>query len=206
MATTKKKNSTKKTSTVKNAKATARPWTARFFVVSIGIFAIAVASVIVISLFAANVITTQLTKARFDRINDIYASLELDDAYVPQDVSIFGDKRVYDWDKSRSYSSAVNYLHADTVSNTATSLDNKIKAAGFEFIDEPYPDSTEIQYHYKSEKGEYVRLTVMSKPYLDAILNTGLMADSIPDSVFEMDKNAGPAKVVIKVNLDDNNE
>lgn len=206
MASTKKKQPTKKVSTVKKAKAAARPWTARFFVVSIGIFVIAVSTVVVISLFAANIITSQINRDRFDRINGIYAGLELDGTYIPQDAYVFGDKRVYDWDKSRTQSSKVDYLHADTVSNTVKELDDKIKIAGFEFIDEPYPDSTEVQYHYKSEKGEYIRLTVMSKPYLDAILNTGLMNDAIPDSVFAMDKNAGPARVVIKVNLDDNNE
>lgn len=203
MATTKKKPTSKKP----NKKEAPRAWTLRFFLVSIGIFILAVSSVIVISLLASHAITAQLNKDRLDRIQNIYGSLKLDDEkYITQKSDVFGDKRVYEWDKGRTYSSAVEYLHADTVSNTATELDGKIKAIGFKFIDEPYPGSTYTQYHYKSEKGEYIRLTVSGKPYWDAIQNNYLMTGTTPDSVYEMDKNAGPSKVIIKVNLDDNNE
>jgi len=208
MATTKKTHPPKKAPvTVKSKKkAKAAPQTWRFYVVSVGIFLVAVATVIVIGLLTSSYIVNNMQKARLDRINGIYTSLHIDDTYTLQKMNVFGDKRVYDWDKSRSYSSEVDYLHGDTVSNTVAQLDAKIKAAGFMFVDEPYPGSVQVQYHYKSADGEYIRLTVSSKPYDDAWQYAISMGKEPSDSIFSMDKNAGPASVVIKVNLDDNNE
>ena len=221
MATTKKTHTTKKTtakkapsksvSAKKGSKAVkARPLTWRFYAVTIGIFLVAVASVLVIALFTSNVIAKNTAKARLDRINDIYSSINVGEGYVPTSINVFGDKRPYDWGgdfgKGRTYSSAIYYTHGDTVSNTVADLDQKIKAAGFEKFDEPYPGSTSIQYHYKSAKGESVRLTVSSKPYNDAWSNATAMKQEVPESVYAMDKNAGPSSVILKVNLDDNNE
>lgn len=206
MATT-KKTSARKKPTAKGKLAKAKPLTWKFYVVTVGIFLVAVSAVVVIGLFASNIVSEKNSAQRLDRIQGIYASLQLDDTYVPQDIDIFGDKRTYEWDKGRTYSSAIRYAHGDTVSVTVEQLDAKIKSAGFEFIDEPYPGSVYYQYHYKSAKGEYIRLTVSSKPYDDAVLNGNLMnKGEIPADVYDMDKNAGPANVVIKVNLDDNNE
>jgi len=216
MATTKKTHTTKKTPVSKKAtsktpkkgakKAPRLTW--RFYVVTIGIFVVAVATVIVIGYLSANAIAKQTAQDRLTRINDVYASLNLDTEKYPVEKSnVFGDKRVYDWDKSRTFASEIDYVHADTVSNTVADLDAKIKAAGFTFIDEPYPGAVSVQYHYKSADGKYVRLTVYSKPYQDALRNNLIMdGDKALDSVKTMDKNAGPAYVIIKVNLDDNNE
>ena len=214
MATSKKTHTVKKTTTKKAPakktsakKVQARPLTWRFYVVTVGIFFIAVATVVVIALFTANVVERNTNKARLDRINTIYTSLEIPSDYRPTGGEIFGDKRVYEWDKGRTYSSRAEYLNGDTVNNTVAELDAKIKAAGFTFIDEPYPGSASVQYHYKSAKGEYIRLSVSSKQYNDAWQNAILMGkDDVPQSVYDMDKNAGPAEVTIKVNLDDNNE
>jgi len=210
MATTKKSPTTKKVSTkrtpVKKGPVKARPLTWRFYAVTVGIFAVAVAAVVVIALFASSVTLKQANQERFDRISSIYGSLDLGDEYSVQTSNIFGDKRVYSWDKGRTYSSVVTYVHGDSVSNTVAALDTKIKAAGFKFIDEPYPGSAQTQYHYKSAKGEYLRLSVSSKPYDDAYFNASVIDATVPESVYAMDKNAGPANVTIKVNLDDNNE
>lgn len=213
MATTKKKPTTKKSSVTKKATAKssqgskrARPLTWRFYAVTIGIFLIAVATVIVLAYITAGVIARQNNQGRLDRINSIYSSLNIDDTYDPTTKNVFGDKRVYDWDAGRTYSSEVNYIHADTVNNTVADLDTKIKAAGFTFTEEPYPGSKEVQYHYKSSNGEYVRLTVKSKPYWDAMLNASTMNEEPSEAVRAMDTNTGPSAVTVKVNLDDNNE
>jgi len=218
MATSKKTHTTKKASTKKapakktsakksNAVVKARPLTWRFYVVTVGIFLIAVSTVVVIALLTSNVIAKNTNQARFDRINSIYTSLQIPEDYRPAGGEVFGDKRVYEWDKGRTYSSSNLYINGDTVSNTVAELDAKIKAAGFTFIDEPYPGSVSTQYHYKSAKGEYIRLSVSSKQYNDAWQNAIAMGkEDVPQSVYDMDKNAGPAEVTIKVNLDDNNE
>ncbi len=206
MATTKKSSTVKKKLIVKG-KVRARPLTWKFYVVTIGIFLVAVTSVLVLSFYVSQNILAQQWGDRYDRIQTIYKSLDLDESYAVSTADVFGQKRVYDWDKSRTHSSYVHYIHSDTVSNTVAELDGKIKAAGFTFINEPYPDSSEKQYHYKSDKGEYIRLSVNSKPRDDALHDAFVMnQNAIPENILSMDTNAGPSNVIIKVNLDDNNE
>jgi hypothetical protein len=206
MATTKKKIPAKKLSTAKNTKSTARPWSWRFSILTVGIYAIAVATIIIAAFFVANKVNEHQMGARYDRIQAIYSSLKLDDSYRVETANVFGQKRVYSWDKSRTYSSEIKYVHGDTVSNTVAELDGKIKAAGFTFMNEPYAGSVFTQYHYKSADGEYIRLSVSSKPYDDATASAYVMDKDTTEIINTLDKNAGPANVVIKVNLDDNNE
>jgi hypothetical protein len=146
--------------------------------------------------------------ARLYRINHIYESLGIETAgkYILQRQNVFGDKRVYPNDAGRTFSSERDYIHAANVDVTAKELDTAVKNAGFSFIGEPYAGSTEIQYHYKSAKGEYVRITVTSKLRDDAFQNSLLMDGKYSDADFKIDPNAGPSNVVVKVNLDDNNE
>ena len=211
MATTKKTSTSKKSSTSKGSRAAKnapRAWSWRFSFLTIGIYLIIVTTLVVIAFAAAYFVNNAKTADRLDRINGIYSSINVDkEAYIQKDANVFGDKRVYEYDKGRTYSSSIRYIHADTVSNTVAELDAKIKAAGFKFFEEPYPGSVQVQYHYKSDKGEYVRLTVSSKPYDDAVMNTALMdKNALGASIDKLDKNAGPSNVTLKVNLDDNNE
>ena len=209
MATTKNTPKTKKSlsKSARNAKNSARPWTTRFSVLTVGIYTIAVTSVIVGALFASSTLMAQHNQTRLERIQAIYNSLELGDAYQVKDADVFGDKRVYNHDKSRTYSSSIEYYHADTVSNTVADLESKIKAAGFAFDNEPYPGAASTQYHYKSSKGEYIRVTVSSKVYDDALTNALIVDKNASNSKLDaLDKNAAPSNVIIKVNLNDNNE
>lgn len=208
MATTKKTHTTKKASTTKRKAVAKKPprLTWRFYVVAIGIFVISVCTVIVISLWTANAITKHNNYIRYDRLIGLYGSLNIGEDYYTTNENVFGDKRPYAWDKSRTSSSEVEYTHGDTVSNTVADLDAKIKAAGFTFIDEPYAGSSYVQYHYKSANGEYLRLTVESKPRQEAYQNADIMGKDPVAAANAVDKNTGPSNVVIKINLDDNNE
>jgi hypothetical protein len=210
MATTKKTSTPKKSSKItvkKNAKNSPRAWSWRFSILTVGIYAIVVSTLIVGAFATANYIHTQQDNTRLDRIKAIYASIDVPDSYQVERYNVFGDKRPYEWDAGRTYSSEISYAHGDTVSNTFADLDKRIKDAGFTFVDEPYPGSVSKQYHYKSDKGEYVRMTVSSKPYDDAWRNYALLKQTMPDDVLDaFDTNAGPSNVTIKVNLDDNNE
>lgn len=182
--------------------------------VTIGIIAtmLAFAAAAVLAYLALGAIERAEVSERKDRIMAVYESLAIDqDGYIVQEVDVFGDKRPYDWDAGRTHSSSVVYSHGDTVSGTITELDAAVKAAGFTFIEEPYPDTPGvIQYHYKSEKGEYLRLTVESKPRAEAFQNANLMGELDRERIEQIrndiDPNTGPVKVTIKVNLDDNNE
>jgi hypothetical protein len=143
---------------------------------------------------------------RKERIETIYSSLNIPDDYYLQKQDVFGEKKVYDYDKSRTYSSSKEYLHGENVDVTAKKLKAAILNAGFKYIGEPYPGSVQLQYHFKSEKGEYIRLSVWGKPKNDAMQNKVIMKQALTDADYNVDGNAGPSKVIIKVNLDDNNE
>lgn len=204
-----RKKTSKTSASRKGKTGKAAPLTWKFYAVTIGIFVVAVSTVVVMALFTANVIERNIVSQRLDRINEIYSSLQLDAlSYQMEDSNVFGQKKYYEWDSSRTYSSTVQYSHGDTVTNTFQELDGKIRAAGFTFVDEPYPGAVQKQYHYKSSDGEYIRLSVESKKYADAIRNAALMGDDITSVVEEASKDieSGPSKVTIKVNLDDNNE
>jgi hypothetical protein len=142
----------------------------------------------------------QINDARKDRIVAIYDSLDLSKHdYQITGKNVFGDKRPYEWDSSRSYSSSVNYIRRANVDTTAAELRTAIEKAGFTYFDEPYPGSAFKEYHFKSAQGEYVRLNVSSKPRDDAFRTN-------EDAAKNIDPNMGPSSVTIKVNLDDNNE
>ncbi len=145
-------------------------------------------------------------KIREDRINAIFSSLKLSDQYMLQRESIFGEKVPYDWDKSRSHSSYRTYIRAANVDTTVTELKKSIEAAGFTYFNEPYPGSLQIQYHFKSQKNEYLRLYVSSKRRDDVIENRALMKLPLTDEDLRIDSNTGPSSISIRVNLDDNNE
>ena len=143
---------------------------------------------------------------RKERIEAIYSSLNIPDDYYLQKQDVFGEKKVYDYDKSRTYSSSKEYLHGENVDVTAKKLKSAILNAGFKYIGEPYPGSVQLQYHFKSERGEYIRLSVWGKPRNDEMQNKVIMKQALTEADFNVDGNAGPSKVIIKVNLDDNNE
>lgn len=148
-------------------------------------------------------------KPRVTRIKEIYSSLNLPADYIQQSALILGEKETYDWDINRSKSSELRYVKGADVLSTVKELDEKIEAIGFQRFDEPYPGQASVQYHYKSDKGEYIRLSVSSKLRDDAFQNFFLMnrnAKEYPAELLGSDINAGPSNVVIKVNLDDNNE
>lgn len=170
---------------------------------------IAIFSLIVFASWAITSIINANNQARLDRIEAIYAKLQLNsDEYPITKIDVFGDKKGYSADAERTKSSTVQYVHGNTVTETFAELDKKIRDAGFEFVDEPNPSATSKQYVYKSNKNEYLRLTVSSKLYDDAMRNTALMKQDFTAAVEEASKNsnAGPSNITIKVNLDDNNE
>ena len=161
---------------------------------------------LVIILAATYALPTIANKQRLNRIATIYSSLELSDTFILQNEQVFGDKRVYDYDKSRTFSSAKYYVYPAKVDETMKILDAAATKAGFVKFDEPYPGAVDLQYHYKSAKNEYLRISVSSKLRNDAFQNSFLMTGEYKDEDYRIDPNAGPSEVTVKVNLDDNNE
>lgn len=172
-------------------------WSFTLLIVLVGVVSLAV-----LGLLTQYSMSRHAIADRKDRIVAIYDSFKLDDSYLIQSSDVFGDKRVYDWDKSRSYSSERTYLRGANVDTTLADLKAKITAAGFTQFEAPYGPN---QPHFKSTKGEYVRISVSSKPRDDAFQAAILMKQST-DAAANMDMNTGPASVIVKVNLDDNNE
>ena len=144
--------------------------------------------------------------ARLNRINEIYSSITLPYPTAFKTENIFGDKRTYDYDKTRSYASQKKFVVAKIVTETFGAIDKAIKAAGYTAFEEAYPGSSSKEYHYKSSRGEYLRLNVSSKLRNDAASNELLMNGKFSEDFFKIDPNSGPSAVSLKVNLDDNNE
>ena len=145
------------------------------------------------------VVPSQVNAARKSEIVSVFDSIKLDQSYSLQSENIFGKKQVYDWDKSRSYSSSRGYIRAADASSTAKDLRKRIQDAGFKEIDHPYP----YQWQYSSANGTYVRFDAIGKARSDCYFNMSTMkmsTSSCPDG------NQGPTEVTLKVNLDDNNE
>jgi hypothetical protein len=143
---------------------------------------------------------------RLNRINAIYDSIQLPENTYFNTENVFGDKRPYPSGEGRTMSSSKTFVVAKTVNDTADMMDKAIKAAGYTFFEQLYPDSTSKEYHYKTSKNEYIRLNVTSKLRGDAASNDVLMTGKLSDDFFKIDPNAGPSTVTLKVNLDDNNE
>jgi len=168
------------------------------------LLALAATSVLIYQ--AGAFLANHTNKAREARIVEIFDSIKIPDETYFQETSIFGDKRPYEYDKSRSTSSYKRFVIAAPVDETFSTFDQLIRNAGYTYFEEPYPGSTFKEYHYRSDKGEYIRLNVSSKLRDDAGSNDMLMNGDFSDDYFKIDPNAGPSRVTIKVNLDDNNE
>jgi hypothetical protein len=138
------------------------------------------------------------------RIKQLYASLNLDATYLPQASNIFGDKRIAS--PGRTQASSVTFVRGASVNETLSDLKHRVETAGFSFLQQEYPGSASPVDEFKDSKGEYVRISASSKPRDDAILDKALMRETPNPSDYDMDLNAGPSNVTIKVNLDDNNE
>ncbi len=162
-------------------------------------------SVIVLIIAALAIITIRFTvpqivnQSRKHRIETVYNQINVGSDYIVQSSDIFGEKRKYDWDTSRTYSSSIHYIRGANVDTTVSDLQKHIEAAGFALIDHPYP----FQWQYKSKDNVYVRFDAESKPRMDYFQNLQLM--NKPVGAYD-DTNTGPTNVTLKVNLDDNNE
>jgi len=149
-----------------------------------------------------HVTANAVNESRLNQIKAIYVSLNLGDSYRSAKSDIFGDKRVYSWDKSRTYASSAEFAHNDTVSGTFADLKTKIEAAGFTQFETDYTASVAQQYHFKNSKNQYIRVSVVPKSFEDMMV----YGDSYLSTFRNSDQNAAPSYVTVKVNLDDNNE
>lgn len=171
------------------------------------IYITSIVSVIIIASLVAflYIVPTINNNIRKDKITSTFKSLMLDDQkYTLTYESIFGDKRLYEWDSSRSYSSARTYIRGANVNTTVAELKQAIAKTDFKFYEEPYPGSTDFMYIYKSPSNEYLRVSVSSKVRQDNFFNRNKMG--LPTDDITTNPNAGPSNITIKVNLDDNNE
>jgi hypothetical protein len=172
-------------------------------IIGSGVVVIALLLGLVFSLIIIPKITDDV---RLQRINDIYSSIKLPQNIYFETDNIFGDKRPYSYDPSRSEASSKTFVVAKDVTDTFNTMDTAIKAAGYTEFEVAYPDSTSKEYHYKTNRGEYIRLNVSSKYRNDVASDEELMTGTLPPSFYQIDTNAGPSTVTLKVNLDDDNE
>jgi hypothetical protein len=150
---------------------------------------------------------SQLTYAyqaeqRLDRIKQVYVSLDLDDSYRVAGGEIFGEKRIYEWDESRTYASSAYFGRDADRSETFADLRAHIESAGFEQIEGPDYADISRQDHYRSDDGEYIRVSIDTAAWHSAML----YGTELPEPGSPASDETGPVYVTIKVNLDDNNE
>lgn len=160
---------------------------------------------ITLSVYAVvNLNTTNSDQKRFDKIDYIYSSLNLDDSYRMVDSDVFGDKRVYDWDDGRTFSSQKEFKRDADRSDTFDDLRERITTAGFDQISGPGYGDAARQDHYKSSEGEYIRVSIYTEALYLAMFSQDKTEYPKPGSTKQLE--TGPVYVTIKVNLDDNNE
>ena len=171
----------------------------------IGLSFVILGLMIAIIIFLVTVSAIQ-NNARAQRINQIFNSIPIPEKNFHYREDIFAEKRVYVYDASRSSSSLKEFVIASNVDTTFALMDKSIRDAGYTFFDEPYPGSVSRQFHYKTDRGEYIRMSVSSKLRDDAASSEIIMTGKLSDEFFAINANSGPATVTLKVNLDDNNE
>lgn len=182
----------------KNSKTTKNVFSKeRLFLISSVVFIVLAVVALAVFYAAPRIVAT----AREKQILSVYSSINLGDDYILQSENIFGEKRIYSWDKSRSHSSSRDYIRGKNVDETIKDLQNHVEAAGFTQIDHPYPH----QWQYKSKDDVYVRFNVLSKPRMDYFQNLNVMGKDFTTAKYD-DFNTGPSNITLKVNLDDNNE
>jgi hypothetical protein len=163
--------------------------------------AISLILILVLLLVIMYIVPQSINMVRKNKITSVYTSLDLGGRYLVQSQDIFGDKRKYDWDSSRSYSSSIDYVRSANVDVATRELQSKVEAAGFKLIDHPYP----YQWQYKSDGNIHLRFNALSKPQWDCFFNSSQMGKEVEPNECG-DPNQGPTHVTVKVNLDDNNE
>lgn len=156
-------------------------------------------------IFSLIIIPKVVNDARLHRINEIYSSIQTPALVYDETDNVFGDKRAYEWDNSRTYASSKSFVVGETVTDAINTFDKSITAAGYTRFSESSPDSVSKQLIYKTSKGEYIFLRAVSKLRVDAFQNQLWMGGKSND-FSRIDPNAGPARVTLAVNLDDNNE
>lgn len=172
-----------------------------------GLFVIAAVALIVLGSWGIGSIIQANNQSRLDRIEEIYTSLKLNSAYAITGQELFGEKKQYASSSDKTYASWTSYVHSDTVDATYAEIDDQIRSAGFERIEDPEEDAAITQATYQSKKGEYIKVSVASKPFADAFENASSMDKEVLSRIAaQYDTNAGPSNVIIYVNLDTNSQ
>ncbi|HEY8886416.1 MAG TPA: hypothetical protein VIM31_02885 [Candidatus Microsaccharimonas sp.] len=166
---------------------------------------IVVVAVLLGLIFSFIIIPKVINDTRLNRINHIFSSIQGPALVYDETDHIFGDKRLYEWDASRSYASSKTLVVGKTVTDAFDLFDKAIVAAGYTPVQDAHPNSVVKERTYKTPRGEYVYLDAVSKLRTDAFQNQVWMG-STENNFRNIDPNAGPASVTLRVNLDDNNE
>lgn len=148
-------------------------------------------------------IVSRNNQVRYNEITKIYKDLNLGDDYRVASTNIFGDKRVYSYDSSRTYSSSVEYGRNASVQDTIDDLRNKAEQAGFSYVQTEHEGSVSAIYEYKNDNGNWIRIRAVPKEDQDDVIyGTSTFNSTNIEEISAM----SPTYVTIKVNLDDNNE
>jgi len=93
-----------------------------------------------------------------------------------------------------------SFVYSATVSETADKIKSTMKDAGWTFKRDAYPDSASPELHFKNDKGNFLIVSLSSKPRDDAFYNANAMNQDITEAA-DMDMDAGPTEVIVALNL-----
>jgi hypothetical protein len=172
--------------------------------IAVGLALIVAGSIYV---FASYAVKLFYEAPRAARVHEVYESLKLPDDYIYQTGAIAGERRLYNQDGTRSWSSHQVYLRGASLGDTVSELNTHITEAGFKQIRQSEKTAAVAERNYVNDKQEYLRFKAESKLRLEYYQNAHLMGlDTATIEKNAIDPNTGPIRVTIKVNLDDNNE
>lgn len=170
----------------------------------VGLSIVVVAALIGL-IFSLIIVPKVVNDTRLHRINEIYNSIQIPVVVYDETDNVFGNKRWHEEDNSKTYASSKTFVVGETVTEATDTFDKAIAKAGYMLISQSTPGAVSNRRVYKTPQGEYVFLRAESKLRLDAFQNQIWMKNKSND-FSKIDPNAGPARVTLSVNLDDNNE
>lgn len=188
----------------KHVQRTDTHWVVRRSLLSYAVLVFLLFAMLSMSIFLIDrLVANKANSDRYGKIMSVYQSLNLGDSYREQKSDVFGDKRIYESDKSRTYASSIIYSHLATPTETMAAVHKQVVAAGFTYVQTEYADSIQPIQEFKNSEGVWIRVGTMSKSVYDMLFvyNNATAEDPAINH-----KDEAPTYVTVKVNLDDNNE
>lgn len=169
------------------------------------LFVLAIACIVAVSASLLSMTAAKLfyEDPRGTRIAEVFRSLDLNDEYIYQTGENAAQQRAFKSDGHRDWTSFATYLRGASLDETMREVDQRATTAGFQFVRNAHEGSTGVTGAvYRSERNEYLYVTVSSKQRNDYLQDALLMQrEASPDELAAIDVSEGPVEVLIKLDI-----